>query len=85
MKFKILKHDNKVNFLTLNKKLVVAIAILSLYACSSVKEYQKSKINDAEMILTAKKTEKFENTFQLYREASSGANGGKTGGGCGCN
>jgi len=85
MKFKILKHGNKVNFSTLNKKLVVAIAILSLYACSSVKEYQKSKINDAEMVLTAKKTEKFENTFQLYREASSGANGGKTGGGCGCN
>jgi hypothetical protein len=85
MKFKILNHENKVNFLTLNKKLVVAIAILSLYACSSVKEYQKSKINDAEMVLTAKKTEKFENTFQLYREASSGANGGKTGGGCGCN
>ena len=85
MKFKILNDENKVNFLTLNKKLVVAIAILSLYACSSVKEYQKSKINDAEMVLTAKKTEKFENTFQLYREASSGANGGKTGGGCGCN
>ncbi len=85
MKFKILKHENKVNFSTLNKKLVVAIALLSLYACSSVKEYQKSKINDAEMVLTAKKTEKFENTFQLYREASSGANGGKTGGGCGCN
>jgi len=85
MKFKILKHGNKVNFSTLNKKLVVAIAILSLYACSSVKEYQKSKINDAEMVLTAKKTEKFENTFQLYREASSGANGGKTGGGGGCN
>lgn len=85
MKFKILKHKNKVNYSTLNKKLVVAIAILSLYACSSVKEYQKSKINDAEMILTSKKTEKFENTFQLYREASSGANGGKTGGGCGCN
>jgi len=85
MKFKIHKHENKVNFSTLNKRLVLAIAILSLYACSSVKEYQKSKINDAEMVLTAKKTEKFENTFQLYREASSGANGGKTGGGCGCN
>ena len=85
MKFKIHKHENNVNFSTLNKKLVVAIAILSLYACSSVKEYQKSKINDAEMVLTTKKTEKFENTFQLYREASSGANGGKTGGGCGCN
>lgn len=37
------------------------------------------------MALSVKKSEKFENTFQLYREASSGANGGKTGGGCGCN
>lgn len=54
-------------------------------SCTSVKEYEKSKINDSEMALTSKKTEKFENTFQLYREASSGANGGKTGGGCGCN
>lgn len=54
-------------------------------SCTSVKEYEKSKINDADMALTSKKTEKFENTFQLYREASSGANGGKTGGGCGCN
>lgn len=85
MKLKILKKVNKVNFLTINKTFVVVIVLLSLYACSSVKEYQKSKINDAEMVLTAKKTEKFENTFQLYREASSGANGGKTGGGCGCN
>ncbi|MCF6132941.1 DUF4266 domain-containing protein [Flavobacterium wongokense] len=67
------------------KKLMIALALFSLCACTSVKEYQKSKINDAEMALTAKKTEKFENTFQLYREASSGANGGKTGGGCGCN
>ncbi|MBM6500150.1 DUF4266 domain-containing protein [Flavobacterium macrobrachii] len=68
------------------KKLAMALFLgFALNSCESVKEYQKSKINDAEMALTAKKTEKFENTFQLYREASSGANGGKTGGGCGCN
>ncbi|MCZ8088976.1 MAG: DUF4266 domain-containing protein [Flavobacterium sp.] len=68
------------------KKLAMALFLgFALHSCESVKEYQKSKINDAEMALTAKKTEKFENTFQLYREASSGANGGKTGGGCGCN
>ncbi|MBL7721373.1 MAG: DUF4266 domain-containing protein, partial [Chitinophagaceae bacterium] len=24
-------------------------------------------------------------SFQTYREGASGANGGKTGGGCGCN
>ena len=50
-----------------------------------MKEYQKSKLNDAEMILSSKKIEKTELNFQSYREGSSGANGGKTGGGCGCN
>ena len=85
MKFKIVKHKIKTRLLTVNRIFIVAVTLLSSIACSSVKEYQKSKINDAEMALTAKKTEKFENTFQLYREASSGANGGKTGGGCGCN
>ena len=67
------------------KKIVLLSAFVISVGCKPVKEYQKSKINDAEMELAAKKTEKFENTFQLYREGSSGANGGKTGGGCGCN
>ncbi|TCO31144.1 uncharacterized protein DUF4266 [Pedobacter psychrotolerans] len=56
-----------------------------LSACSSVKSYQKNKINDADMILSARKAQKFEQSFQLYREGASGANGGKSGGGCGCN
>ena len=54
-------------------------------SCSNVKEYQKSRINDAEMELSARKVQKFEQNFQAYREGASGANGGKTGGGCGCN
>ena len=53
--------------------------------CTPVKEYQKNRINDTEMQLSARKVEKTEMNFQSYREASSGANGGKTGGGCGCN
>ena len=69
----------------MKKTFIAFLSLVAFCSCSSVKEYQKSKINDAEMSLTSKKTEKFENTFQLYREASSGANGGKTGGGCGCN
>ncbi|WP_316809357.1 DUF4266 domain-containing protein [Pedobacter agri] len=56
-----------------------------LTSCSSVKPYQKSKLNDADMILSARKAQKFEQSFQLYREGASGANGGKSGGGCGCN
>lgn len=54
-------------------------------ACAPVKEYQKMYLNDAEMELAMRKCEKFEMNFELYREGASGANGGKTGGGCGCN
>lgn len=56
-----------------------------LPACSPVKEYQKNKLNDAEMELAARKSQKFEQNVQVYREGASGANGGKSGGGCGCN
>jgi len=54
-------------------------------ACTPVKEYQKNRLNDAEMTLSSRKVEKNESNFQSYREGASGANGGKTGGGCGCN
>jgi hypothetical protein len=60
-------------------------AILFLASCAQVKEYQKSRINDSEMTLANRKVEKNELNAQSYREGSSGANGGKTGGGCGCN
>lgn len=61
------------------------IATFMLVSCVHVKEYQKSRINDSEMILGNRKVEKNELNFQSYREGASGANGGKTGGGCGCN
>ena len=54
-------------------------------SCASVKGYQKMYLNDSEMELSTRKAEKFEQTFLLYREGASGANGGKSGGGCGCN
>ncbi len=54
-------------------------------ACTPVKEYQKGKLNDAEMALSNRKVEKTELSFQSYREGASGANAGKSGGGCGCN
>lgn len=56
-----------------------------LQSCTSVKAYQKAYLNDAEMELASRKVEKMEQNFFLYREGSSGANGGKNGGGCGCN
>jgi len=63
----------------------IAITSMMLASCTSVKPYQKNKLNDAEMSLSGRKVEKTELNFQSYREGASGANGGKTGGGCGCN
>lgn len=63
---------------------IMSSAILFI-SCSTVKQYQKNRLNDSEMDLSARKSQKFEQSFQLYREGGSGANGGKSGGGCGCN
>lgn len=63
----------------------IAFIGILLTSCTSVKEYQKGKINDSEMVLSNRKIEKTELSFQSYREGASGANSGKSGGGCGCN
>jgi hypothetical protein len=64
---------------------LLTVCILIGNSCHTVKEYQKNKLNDAEMTLSGRKIEKTELNFQSYREGASGANGGKSGGGCGCN
>lgn len=75
----------KTRIKTFKLAMLSLIIFTALSACKTVKSYQKSKLNDAEMILSSRKVQKFEQSFQLYREGASGANGGKSGGGCGCN
>lgn len=67
------------------KKSLIIMSIVVLCSCTVVKEYEKVNINDPDMALTQKKIDRFETSFQVYREAAAGANGGKSGGGCGCN
>ena len=62
-----------------------AVTVMGCVSCTSVKAYQKNKLNDAEMTLSPRKVQKTELSFQSYREGAAGANGGKSGGGCGCN
>jgi hypothetical protein len=69
----------------MKKLCLLVIAIASLSSCVAVKEYEKVYLNDPDMLLAGRKSNKFETSFQVYREAASGANGGKSGGGCGCN
>lgn len=73
----------KIKFLFL--WLFIMSSAIFFISCSPVKQYQKNRLNDSEMDLSARKSQKFEQSFQLYREGGSGANGGKSGGGCGCN
>ncbi len=70
--------------LLFNGWVIIGMAIFTC-SCKPVKEYQKNKLNDSEMPLSNRKIQKTELNFQSYREGASGANGGKTGGGCGCN
>lgn len=69
----------------MKKVVVIMLILVGVTSCNSVKEYDKQYINDTDMKLSARTSERYETTFQVYREAASGANGGKTGGGCGCN
>jgi hypothetical protein len=67
-------------------KIIITLLILGLMSsCVAVKEYEKMNLSDPDMVLSANKVNKFETSFQVYRESASGANGGKSGGGCGCN
>ncbi len=75
----------KRKLLLLTRAVMLLSATAALHSCSTVKEYQKNKLNDSEMELGNRKIEKTEMSFQSYREGASGANSGKTGGGCGCN
>ena len=58
---------------------------LLLNSCVSVEAYQKTYLKDAEMVLKDRKIDAYGKTITTYREGASGADGGKTGGGCGCN
>lgn len=79
MKTKQLEMKNKLILL------IGCVLVFVLQSCVSVSAYQKMYINNKEMVLSDKDIEKFEIGFQTYREGVSGGNGGKSGGGCGCN
>jgi hypothetical protein len=69
----------------IKKIAILAIIVVFFSSCVAVKEYEKTYLSDPDMGLSANKVSKFENYAQVYRESASGANGGKSGGGCGCN
>ena len=65
--------------------IIMLMLFISLQSCVSVKAYQKMYLNDSDMALKPRISESYEISFEAYREGAAGANGGKVGGGCGCN
>ncbi len=61
------------------------LVLIIFSSCTVVKPYEMVELNDPDMVLSDKQSDRYIGTFHSYREAASGANGGKTGGGCGCN
>ncbi len=69
----------------MKKILLLIIVIISFSSCVVVKEYEKVNLSDPDMKLSDYSVDRFKTNALVYREAASGASGGKTGGGCGCN
>lgn len=67
------------------KILLGCLFVITMASCATVKPYQKMWVNDSQMQLSSRNAEKMEMNFHNYREGAAGANGGKSGGGCGCN
>lgn len=63
----------------------VVVVMLTVTSCVAVQPYEFVYLNDEEMDLGVASTKSSEIAFQAYREGATGANGGKVGGGCGCN
>ena len=65
-------------------KIAFGLFVIILSSCASANN-SNVYLTDSQMLLSMKKCEKMELNYMLYREGSSGATGGKAGGGCGCN
>lgn len=62
----------------------IGAALVLTTGCASVKPWQKGDLALAPMAVEQDACHRFETNFETYREGAVGANGGKSGGGCGC-
>ena len=65
--------------------LFLCLVSILLCSCETVRPYQRVYLNDPDMQLSTPAAAGYEVSFESYREGAAGANGGKSGGGCGCN
>jgi hypothetical protein len=52
--------------------------------CATVRPWEREHLSLQPMLPDGSRCERFERNVEVYREGAVGANGGKSGGGCGC-
>ena len=52
--------------------------------CATVEPWQREQLSSEAMAAEVSVCHRFEHNNEVYREGAVGANGGKSGGGCGC-
>jgi hypothetical protein len=52
--------------------------------CTTVRPWEREHLSLEPMLPGSSRCERFERNAEVYREGAVGANGGKSGGGCGC-
>lgn len=70
----------------LKKRLLglLAVVLLVTSGCATVQPWERDFLALPEMSLEDAVGQRFERNSEVYREGAVGANGGKSGGGCGC-
>ena len=65
------------------KRFLLLLLVLT-GGCVQVKPWQKETLATEPMLADDCPVHRFERNVEVYREGAIGANGGKSGGGCGC-
>ena len=63
--------------------LLLLVPVVAL-GCATVEPWQKGELASPPMQVGDDDCHRFERNIEVYREGAVGANGGKSGGGCGC-
>lgn len=64
--------------------LVAGLAVGVMSGCATVQPWERDYLALPEMAMDDAACHRFERNSEVYREGAIGANGGKSGGGCGC-
>ena len=68
----------------MRRRLPILLLFLPLTGCASVQPWERETLALEAMALDDAACHRFERNVEVYREGAVGANGGKSGGGCGC-